>query len=58
MKIKATVLAALVAAELPWAGFTVTNMTFASGVTPGKNTYAGLAVPVKGEKGYYILKQK
>ena len=31
------------AAELPWAGFTVTNMTFASGVTPGRNTYAGLA---------------
>lgn len=31
------------AAELPWAGLTVTNMTFASGVTPGKNTFAGLA---------------
>ena len=31
------------AAELPWADYTVTNMTLAAGVTPGKNTFAGLA---------------
>ena len=30
------------AAELPWAGHTVTNMTLAAGVTPGRNTFAGL----------------
>ena len=30
------------AADLPWAGHTVTNMTLAAGVTPGKNTFAGL----------------
>ena len=30
------------AADLPWAALSVTNMTLAAGVTPGKNTFAGL----------------
>lgn len=30
------------AADLPWAGYTVSNISLAASVTPGKNTFAGL----------------